>query len=343
MNTMRLSATARCIWWIPRWLNRFAYGLMDILQRESIPEMAALDGIDIATASGDLKTGILGEQRLRLYRRVSLVPYAERKPTGRLATRADTLADSLKGLSWIRCENYNATADDLAAYGLDKPSATVTSPPTPRRPIPQPDSGTVDSNTQSSDLTTANPQEQTFVLEIGGFTDGGYYARIQGSTMVYLIDSSLAQSLFNATYDSLRPTDVCLLDWDTVTSFDVTLDGQTYVFERSVKDVTGADGAVTQENIFLMNGTEVDSDLVNAVLDTIYGMASTGTTDETPGAAEIAFTFHRSTDTFTDISLTFYRLNSATCIAGFNGETGLTVARADVVSLTEAVNAILLQ
>lgn len=308
-------------------VDPFTYGLWDILQMETIPDMSALSGIDISTASGDLSLVKLEDSNYS-YTDAYTWFLQQSYSCDALGDAADTLADSLTGLSWASCVSYNATEEDLATYGLDDPNATVVM------------YYTQDSD-DDSDTTTA--EAETFTLEIGGFTDDGYYARIQGSNMVYLIDSTLAQSIFSADYDSLRPTDVCLLDWDTVSSFEVTLDGETYAFERSTKDVTDDDGNVTTENIFLMNGEEVDSDLVNDVLDTIYSMSSTGTTDDTPGAAEITFAFHRDTDTFTDINLGFYRFNSSTCIVGFNGETRLAVARTDVVNLIEAVNAILLQ
>ena len=320
-------------------IDPFSYGLSDILQMESIPDMAALTAMDIATSSGELTIQYMEDSDYS-YTGAYHWFLSQNGTYDALGGAADTLAATLTGLTWAGCENYNASGEDLAAYGLDEPNATVTLTYTPT-------ADTAD-ETDESDETgeTAQAQaadEEAFVLEIGGFTDGGYYARIQDSNMVYLIDASTAQSALNATYNTLRPTDVCLLDWDTVASFDVTLDGETYTFERSITETTDEDGNVTQKGGWLMNGTEVDADLVTSVLDAVYGMSSTGTTNDSPGSAEISFAFHRGTETFADIELAFYRLNSASCIVGFNGETRLTVARADVVDLIETVNAILLQ
>jgi len=306
-------------------LDPFTYGLSDILQMETVPDMSALTGIDITTGTGEANL---------LYLENSDYSYSDQYhwfllqngAYKALGSAADTFADSLTGLSWISCESYNATDEELAAYGLDAPNATL-----------------ILSYTEAADADSdAEAAEATFVLEIGGFTDGGYYARIQGSRMVYLIDASLAQSILGVSYDTLQPTDVCLLDWDTVTSFDVTLDDATYTFAKNTRDITDADGNVTQETYYTMNGAEVDADRVTAIYDSIYGMSSNGTTDQAPGAVEIAFAFHRSTAAFTDIDLVFYRSNSTSCIVGFDGETGLTVARSDVVDLIETVNAILL-
>jgi hypothetical protein len=324
-------------------LDLFKYGLNDVLQMEAIPDMSALNGLDITTKTGE--TNIL-------YQENSDYSYTDQYhwlllqngSYQALGSAADTFADSLKALSWISCENYNATDEDLAAYGLDDPNATMILSYTEAASADgSTETASADSSAETASADgSAETAQATFVLEIGGFTDGGYYARIQGSRMVYLIDATLAQSILNASYDTLKPTDVCLLDWDTVTSFDVTLDGAAYTFARNTRDVTDADGNVTQETYFTMNGAEVNADLVTAIFDSIYGMASNGATDQAPGAVEIAFAFHRNTATFSDIDLVFYRSNSTSCIVGMGGETGLTVARGDVVALIENVNAILL-
>ena len=336
-------------------LTPFAYGLTDILQTETVPDMTALRGMQIATAAGAQDIVYLENSEYSYTSQYHWFLH-ENGAYSALGSAADTLADSLKGLAWLSCVTHNATDEDLKTYGLDAPNATVTLRYTQAAEAAAADdtaaADTAATDTSAADSAAADTrrrirrlkrQEATFVLEIGGFTDGGYYARIQGSKMVYLIDAVLAQSILNAGADTLQPDDVCLLDWNTVTSFDVTLDGATYAFTRSTQDVTDADGNVTQQDIFLMNGVQVDSALVTAVFDAIYAMQTTGTTDQTPGSVEIAFTFRRNTETFPEITLTFYRLNSTACIAGLNGETRLTVARADAVALVEAVNAILLQ
>jgi len=310
--------------------NSFAYGLWDIIAMDPVPDMTVLSGIDITTASGNLSLAYLENSE---YSYTDAYHWFLRQGDryAALGNAADTLAEGLKTLSWKRCEAYNATEEDLAAYGLDTPGATVTLYYTPI------------ADATDAEPTAADAQPAAFVLQIGSFTDDGYYARLQESPMVYLIDSELAQSILNAAADSLLPTDICLLDWDTVASFDVTLDGEPYAFTRGTKDVTNEDGTVTAKDIFLLNGKETNSDLVNDVFDTIHDMASTGASAETPGKPEIAFAFHRDTEAFSDISLAFYRLNSTDCMVGFNGETRLTAARTDVVDLIEAVNAILLQ
>jgi len=316
-------------------VDAFSYGLSDILLMETIPDMTAMTGMDIATASGELNIAYL-ENSGYTYTDAYHWFMLESGSYLTLGGAADTLAEDIAAMSWLSCVNYNATEEDLATYGLDAPNATVI--------LSYEAAAEETEETDETDETAeAEPETATFVFEIGGFTDGGYYARIQGSPMVYLLDSTLSQTILYANYEDLRPTDVCLLDWDTVTSFDIMLDGETYAFERGTTETTDDDGNVTEEEIFLMNGAEVDTDLVDDVLDAVYAMTATGTSEFVPVTAEIAFTFRRNTETFSEIDLTFYRADSESCVLSFNGETRLTVDRSDVVDLIETVNAILLE
>ena len=314
-------------------IDPFTYGLSDILLMETIPDMTAMTGMDITTASGEVNI---------VYLEGSEYTYTDdyhwfMLDDGSyltLGSAADTLAENIAAMSWLSCVDYNATDEALTTYGLDTPNATV---------ILSYEAAAEETDDTEDTEESAEVEIASFVFEIGSFTDSGYYVRIQGSNMVYLLDATLSQTILYANFEDLRPTDVCLLDWDTVSSFDITLDGETYAFERSTTETTDEDGNVTEEEIFLMNGEDVDTDLVTAVLNDIYAMASTGTTDFVPVTAEIAFTFYRNTETYSELNLTFYRADSESCVLGFNCETRLTVSRSDVVSLIEAVNSILLQ
>lgn len=85
------------------------------------------------------------------------------------------LLNTVKTIKWNSCVNYNTT--DFAAYGLEIPRATL----------------------------TATYGDKTFVLQLGDETEKGVYAHIPDSKMVYLINTSTAKSLLEATYSSLAP------------------------------------------------------------------------------------------------------------------------------------------
>ena len=79
-------------------------------------------------------------------------------------------------------------------------------------------------------------------------------------------------------------------------------------------------------------------------MDNLEALNSTGNGEGlTPTrSAEIRFIFHRNADTFREVELTFYQYDSSSCLVSLNGETRLFVSRDSVVSIVEAVNALVL-
>lgn len=141
-----------------------------------------------------------------------------------------------------------------------------------------------------------------------------------------------------ADYDGLRPDEVLAMDWDTLTSFTVTLDGQTYEIEKTTQAVEDEDGETSEETVYLLNGEELDSDSVEQLMSSLDAMESTGSVDNAaPGAQELRFTFHQDSESWPQVELVFYQYDSSTCLVSLNGETHLLVDRADVTDLAELV------
>lgn len=65
------------------------------------------------------------------------------------------------------------------------------------------------------------------------------------------------------------------MDWDTLTSFTVTLDGQTYEIEKTTQAVEDEDGETSEETVYLLNGEELDSDSVEQLMSSLDAMEST--------------------------------------------------------------------
>lgn len=82
----------------------------------------------------------------------------------------------------------------------------------------------------------------TFVLELGDYDGDTCYARISGSSMVYRVDGTVADTLLAAKGEDLLPQDVVLMDWSDVTSVEINLDGTTYSLEKTVQEETDEDG-----------------------------------------------------------------------------------------------------
>lgn len=233
---------------------------------------------------------------------------------------AEDIITAISGLSWKSCADYYATDEELETYGLKNPYATVT----------------VDyTETTSSDSET---QQKEFVLLIGNNTGDYYYAKLPDSNMVYLITSSVVDTFMNTNYAALRPKDVCLMDWSTVDSMDVTIDGKTttIVFSRSEDSTTAATYTYT------IDGNEVDSEKVVAFLTSISGLTSDNSIDNGTysESGDVVIVFHRNTENYNTMTLAFSQYDSSYYLASFNGEARLLVSNEDLQNIVSSFNSI---
>lgn len=311
-------------------LSAFSYGLYDVLKMESIPDMSDVYGMSYLSGSESYEIQLLENSGLAYSD--EYVWFMGEKPLDTDLTK--TLMRYVTDMTWQECVNYNA--QDMSQYGLDDPAASIT--------IYYLETVEVATNETDEDGNTVyetKVNEKTYTLEIGAGTDDGYYARIQGSNMVYLIAGSAAETLLYTTYEELLPDDVLLMDWDAVSSIEVTLDGETYEILRSVETVTDDEGNESEEVVYTLNGEAVDA---SAIPDALDSLASTGyATGMTPERREeIRFVIKREHETFPEVELVFYQYNSSSCMVTLNGEATVFVARDAIVSLVEEVNALVL-
>ncbi len=313
-------------------LDSFTYGLYDIVQMESIPAMTNVIDFRVESAEQNLLLEYIEDGGLAYSD-----SYVWFLHDGDNYLTLDTeltgdFVGTITGLNWSECVSYNASNELLAEYGLDTPSATVT--------VDYIESVEVETNTsddEGNSVYETQEHETSFVLEIGSYTDSYCYARLSDSNMVYLIDASVGDVMLYTSYSELLPDEVLVMDWDTVTAIDITLDGQTYKIKKSLEETADDDGNTTEAYVYKLDGEEL-TDV--SFLDDLTEMVSTGSaTGLTPErGAEISFTFYRDTETFSEVTLTFYQYDSSSCLVGLNNETRLFVAREDVVSVVEAVN-----
>ncbi|MGI6010399.1 MAG: DUF4340 domain-containing protein [Ruminococcus sp.] len=174
--------------------------------------------------------------------------------------------------------------------------------------------------------------ESAFIYEIGS-KDGEYYARLQDSRMVYRISSEVYDAAMNASYDELKPDEVILLDWDTVDTIDIESEGSIYTVALESND----DGEFT----YTFNNMEIEFE---NVLDELSSITIDEETETELGdnKEELTLTFHRNTDTYSSVELTFYQYDGSYCISVLNGEVINCVNREEVISLKEDINSIIL-
>ena len=306
-------------------LDAFAYGLYDIIQMEEIP---AMDDVSALTIDGETRTMEIRcqEDSGLAYSDDYVWFLAEGGDWLALDTDlTESLVEAVTGLTWQSCVSYDASEEDLASYGLDTPAVTA---------------AVTYTDNEEDEYGESQSRTETFTLEIGDYSGESCYDRIAGSGMVYLIDAAVSDSLLYTAYDDLRPDEVLAMDWDTVTSIDVAVDGQTYTVTREVSTVTDEEGEESQEVTYLLDGAEVE---FQDLLDDLNAMASTGSAvGLTPErSAQISFTFHRNTETFPQVELVFYQYDSSNCLVSLDGEVVLLAAREDVEAVVEAAAALI--
>lgn len=317
-------------------LDDFSCGLYDLVAQEDIPTMTQLTAFTVETGSRTLELEYLEDSGLAWSDHYVWF-LKDGEDTVTLDTElTDAFVENITLLYWSKCVDYKAQGSALAAYGLDEPAAVVT---VDYVVTTQEDSGLTDDDGNVIYNTLETPH--TFVLEIGDY-DGEYcYARIAGSSLVYYIDAGVADAMLYLQAGALLPDDILILDRDTVESVDITLDGESYHVEKLVEETTDEEGDTTQQTVWTLDGEEVE---FQSVFTALTGLESTGSEEGlTPErGAEISFTFHRNTDTYQTLTLTFYQYDSANCLVEFNGETRLLAGRDSVLDIVEQVNAMVL-
>ena len=246
----------------------------------------------------------------------------------------ESLVQTVTDLSWNRCVAYQATEEQLSQWGLDAPAVTVT--------VSYVESSQVETNqTDENGDPVYETQEtaKTFTLELGDYDGDACYARLAGSSMVYQVDGTVRDTLAAAKGSDLLPQDVLLMDWSEVTGVDITLNGTTYSLEKVVQEETDEDGNTTQTYSYQLDGQTVD---IADALDSIADLSVVGSDAGAQGGEEeIAFTFHRDTETYPTVTLSFCSYDSSSCLENLNGEKRLLVDRSELTELIETLQDLL--
>ena len=244
---------------------------------------------------------------------------------------------SLHELDLTNYVSYNVTDEELETFGLDEPALAITLDYSSS----DEDGNETDSGTLVLHLSQ-NPEElaayeEAIANEEDVLPDVTCYARVGDSQIVYQITQSEFDALTDVSYDALRHQKIFTADFDTVTSIDVTLEGENYTFICTPPE--DADDTDT-EGTWTYQGVEFD------IFDFSYALralAATNFTVETPtGQEEISLTLHLDNEDFSTFTLTLYRYDGESCIACVDGESVAFVSRDKAVDLIEAVRAVTL-
>ena len=210
--------------------------------------------------------------------------------------KAEDLVNKVLQVKWKACVNYDLGRDPeaSAAYGFMPPvlQASV-----------------------EGDDTSA-------VLNVG--TDAGnglVYAQPEGSVMAYTIDAEEALALNDASYDTLRPEDICRMDWGIVTG--MTLESGENV--RNIKISRNPDPASEQKYIYTENGNELAYSRVMDIRGMIDKMIPSGQLNDPDFRIKedpvLRITFEQERPGYENMELEFYHYSDMYDLVRFNGET----------------------
>lgn len=288
-------------------IENFQYGLYDVLKHQTLPEVAQLTGIKVELPDGGYE--ITRQENSGLAYSDDYVWFMDGKALDNDLTQ--TLLDMVTNLNLSECVDYNAS--DLSLYGLDAPAVTA---------------------------TVLDGGKAAYTLEISASENGECYVRLSDSKMIYQRDAALSDTLRYTTYADLQPDDVILMDWDTVQSVAVTVDGEESVLTRTTEEKTDDEGTVTEETVWKLDGQEVK---FAPVLNSLSGMTSSGyAAGITPeGEPEITFRILRDRENFSEVTLCFYAYNSTSCLVTLDGVSTVTVKRETAAELVSSVEKLL--
>lgn len=290
-------------------VDHISYSLYDLVQEEEIPEMETVNSVSI---DKETPVDIVYQENAGYCYSDAYTYYLKDGDDYQNLDNENTaeLISTLTDFSWTGCADYYAEDSKLSDYGLDDPDAVVT-----------------------VGYTDEDGEEQEFAYEVGE-SGGSYYAKLKDSTIVYSIEEDVYNGAVDASYNDLKPDEVILLDWDTVDSIDIEVDGNIYSVEISGSEEDGY--------TYTLDGSEIEFGDVLDDLEALTIDSEEEAADSGENKTELSLTFHRNTDTWETVELDFYQYNGSYCISVLNGEEMNCVNRGDVVALKEAVNTIIL-
>ncbi len=289
-------------------IDKISYSLLDLVQKEEIPEMETVSSVSVEK---DSPVNIVYKEESGYCYSDAYTYYLKDGEEYQNLDNDNTASviEILTGFSWSGCADYYAEDSELGDYGLDDPDAAV-----------------------SIKYKDDEGEQQTFEYELG-VSGENYYAKLKDSRIVYSIGQEVYEAAKNASYEELKPDEVILLNWDTVESIDIELDGSLYTVELESKD--------EDEYTYTFNGEEI------AFGDALEELSALTLSEDEKAEAdnnksELSLTFHRNTEEYSSVELDFYQYNGSYCIPVLNGETLNCVDRDAVVSFKEAVNSAIL-
>ena len=240
----------------------FSDTLVDLAELEEIP---AVENADRLTVGNTLDVS---------YSETSTTLDAEQHWYASDGTPLDTaaveeLVSAAQAIAWNELLTASATGEELTSWNLTDDVATA--------------------------LTVYENGEPALSLLIGATDDSGnYYARLNGSSMVYTVAADSVSALLEADLIDLTNDTLVPLNFESLSEAEFVLNGQTYAYVRTETEVTAeaaeeTEATTTTEVSITLNGEETDAASVESLWKMVSELTTTGSADAS-AAGELLLT-----------------------------------------------------
>lgn len=298
---------------------QFSKRTLDMVLQESIPDMDTVKSAQILHGSNAL-TLEYDDSGERSYYSGYVWVGSDGKESFSLDTEAvESLLSNLTALRWTATAAYPADSSVLQEYGLDNPAVRA-----------------------AVRYLDKEGNEGTFQLYVGAETgEGECYVMIPGSDRIYRTGSSLYSELTETELRDLTPGEILAVDWASVKSMTVSLDGKEHVL-RPNEGGDSVDDAHAGKQIWKESGTNGTVDLTEA----LNGLTSLqGEDTEASAAKEILFNvvLERNTANYPQVILTIQESSDGSFVATINGKRNLLLDNASTEEVLEKFRSALKQ
>ena len=234
----------------------------------------------------------------------------------------DDYISTIKDLDLSNSVTYNVSDEELEEYGFNNPDLVISV------------SYSSKSNEENQTLTLYVSSNVKELEEYNNASDDDKedlsvtrYIRINDSKIIYQLSDTKYDSLMSYSYDDLRHQEIFYGDFDSVTSIDISLDGNDYTFTND-------------DDTYKYNDEEIESTTLRNAITSL--VADSFTNDTITNQKEISITLNLDNEDYKTYKMDFYRYDGTLCLVYVDDKPYAYVSRSSVVDIIEAVNQIVL-
>lgn len=304
-------------------LDSFSHGLYELIKIEEIPNMEDVTAFNIEAQEGEL--AVEYSEDLSYDENDGAVwclnLNGEKKPLD--TDQTTNLLANITELDPSVCVDYYMEDEEKEEYGFGEGEWKVS-------------------------VSYKDEEEKNFSIIISSTGD---YMHLEDSHMVYEMDKTVSDELYQATYVSLMDKNVVHLDWEEITQISIAMDGEEYEIVRKTEESEVNEESAEYEDeeneekavitTYLLNDREISFQEVEEAINSLKASEPAEAVQaEKKEEIYIRFT-KQAKDVETELSV--YQYDSEKCLVVIDGKSTVFVPRTSVVSLKESVNTMILQ